>query len=106
MTNVERMAKQECLGAKCPRPIIWLFGYLRFFRHSSFVIRHSPLPARSAEQRFRLGQGGVELGWILASAARAFGLSAAFAADQRGDRLDDLSRLHFRGEIRRDAGHE
>src|SRR5437868_6659201 len=59
-----------------------------------------------AEQRLRLREGLVELGGVFAAAAGAFGLAAAFAADDRGDGLDDLAGLHLGGVIRRDGPNE
>src|SRR5882724_2648241 len=56
----------------------------------------------SAQQGFHLCQRLVQLGRILATAAGVVGLTAAFAADDGGDGLDNLAGLDFGGEIGRD----
>ena len=58
------------------------------------------------KQSFRLGEGLVDLCGILAAAPRVIRSSAALAADDWGNLLDQFSGLNFSGESRRYRGNE
>lgn len=54
----------------------------------------------------RFGEGGINLRHIFATSTRKVGLSAAFAADEGGDGLDDFTGLNFSLKLFADVGHE
>lgn len=73
--------------------------------HAGTGARQEKITSKSAapaltEQRLHLRQRLIQFGCVLAAAAGVVGLAAAFAADDRCNRLNDFAGLNFRGELR------